>query len=162
MLLYLVRHADAVAVGEDGVTTDAERHLSPKGLRQAAKVALFLRDHAEAPDAIVSSPLLRSVQTAEQIAGVVAPGAKVTAMRELAPGTAPAAVFDAICRRKRQSIIAVGHMPDLALLSGVLLTGTACEFLDFGKAATAAFDLSTPTEPAAAKLLWFVRPRLVG
>ena len=39
MFLFFVRHADAVPVGEPGVTTDEERPLSAKGLDQARLLA---------------------------------------------------------------------------------------------------------------------------
>ena len=35
MNLYLVRHADALPVGEQGIAVDEDRPLSEEGLRQA-------------------------------------------------------------------------------------------------------------------------------
>jgi phosphohistidine phosphatase len=162
MQLYLVRHAEAVAAGEDGATTDASRHLTPKGLRQAARAASFLKEHGERPNAIVSSPLLRAVQTAEQIATHLAPEVKVAVIDELAPGHTQGSLVKALARHRCGSLVAVGHMPDMSSLAGLLATGTASDFLDFGKAAIAALEINGSPKPGAAKLLWFVRPRLMG
>ena len=42
MNLYLIRHADALALGERGITEDAARPLSPRGENQARQVGKTL------------------------------------------------------------------------------------------------------------------------
>jgi phosphohistidine phosphatase len=65
--LYLVRHADA---GDSALWTgiDAERPLSKKGRRQAKALARLLKDLRLRVDAVITSPLVRAVQTAKPIA----------------------------------------------------------------------------------------------
>ena len=65
--LTFIRHADAgdpeVWQGDDDV-----RPLSPKGERQADRLGRFLAGMGFAPDAIVTSPKLRALQTAQIVA----------------------------------------------------------------------------------------------
>ncbi len=59
MDLYLIRHADAVPLGEQGITDDAHRPLSAKGIIQTIALAASLGRMGVRLDKIVSSPLLR-------------------------------------------------------------------------------------------------------
>jgi len=82
MTLYIVRHGSAGR--RNGADPgDTERHLDPKGQRQAAMVA----DHlcAEPVDAVLSSPLPRCVQTVEPLAAAL--GLEVVVEPRLAEGT---------------------------------------------------------------------------
>ena len=58
MDLYLIRHADALALGERGITDDEQRPLSEKGEEQAAAMGRFFKARGMAFDRIVSSPLV--------------------------------------------------------------------------------------------------------
>ena len=65
MELYLIRHADALALGERGITNDEERPVSEKGETQAAAAATALQSRRIALDKLFTSPLVRARQTAE-------------------------------------------------------------------------------------------------
>ena len=65
MELYLIRHADALALGERGISEDAERPLSEKGEDQARAAAAALRKRGIELDRLYTSPLLRAHQTAD-------------------------------------------------------------------------------------------------
>lgn len=67
MPIVLVRHGEAVpATGSDG-----DRHLSAKGRMDTLSVARTLKKEGYVPTAIVSSPLVRAVQTAEILCHVL-------------------------------------------------------------------------------------------
>ncbi len=102
MRLFLVRHAEA-APGEP----DALRPLTPAG--QAAARELAGRLAAEDLAAVLSSPLLRARETAEQIARAAHLTAEVD--ERLAPGATAAGVREAVSDRG-ESVVAVGHQPD--------------------------------------------------
>ena len=61
MPILLVRHGEAVGAQGD----DASRFLTFRGRTESRKVALALRDRSIVPTQIISSPLVRAVQTAE-------------------------------------------------------------------------------------------------
>src|SRR5438093_13741629 len=67
MELFLIRHAEAVALGERGITDDALRPLTEKGEQQSQRVAEGLRRRDIQLDKLVTSPLVRARQTADII-----------------------------------------------------------------------------------------------
>ena len=72
MELYLIRHADAAPVGQNGVLDDALRPLTPKGQEQSKAVGHGLVRRGVRVPMVVASPLLRARQTAEGIAQALA------------------------------------------------------------------------------------------
>jgi phosphohistidine phosphatase SixA len=117
MRLFLVRHAEA-APGEP----DELRPLTPAG--RAVARDLGERLASEHPDAVVSSPLLRARETAEQIARA----ARLTpeADERLAPG-ATADDLQAAVADRGETVVAVGHQPDCSAIV-LALTGRERDF----------------------------------
>jgi phosphohistidine phosphatase len=114
MRLFLVRHAEA-APGDP----DELRPLTPAGRVVARDLGERLAP--EHPDAVVSSPLLRARETAEQIAR--AAGLTAEADDRLAPG-ATAEDLQAAVAERGDTVVAVGHQPDC---SAIVLTLTGRE-----------------------------------
>src|SRR3954470_17913951 len=77
--LRFLRHAHA---GDPGKWTrpDAERPLSDKGRRQAARLGRLLASIDDQPDVFITSPKVRAVQTAEGV--VTAMGARVKVVED--------------------------------------------------------------------------------
>jgi phosphohistidine phosphatase SixA len=117
MRLFLVRHAEA-APGEP----DELRPLTPAG--RAAARDLGERLASEHLDAVVSSPLLRARETAEQIAR--AAGLTPEADERLAPGATAEDIKAAIAGRG-DTVVAVGHQPDCSALL-LVLSGRELDF----------------------------------
>jgi phosphohistidine phosphatase len=113
--LYFLRHADA-GDPEGWQGDDAQRPLSPKGVSQAERMAAFLGGIGFAPDAIVSSPKLRAVQTAEIVAGVV--GQTVAVDEHLGGGFTVEALRTLLDTMQRGDgvgrVLLVGHDPDFS------------------------------------------------
>ena len=104
MRVYLVRHGQA----EPGEPDDLRR-LTEHGREQARLVAVHLDAEQARPDAVVSSPLLRARETAEEIGRAFGVAAEVD--ERLAPGATPEDVRAAVSGRG-ETVIAVGHEPD--------------------------------------------------
>jgi phosphohistidine phosphatase SixA len=117
MRLFLVRHAEA-APGEP----DELRPLTPAG--RAVARDLGERLASEHLDAVVSSPLLRARETAEQIAR--AAGLTPEADERLAPGATAEDLKAAIAGRG-DTVVAVGHQPDCSALL-LVLSGRELDF----------------------------------
>jgi phosphohistidine phosphatase len=79
-------------------------------------VAKALVEGDEAPVAIVSSPLVRSLQTAEIVAATAPPEGGVEIRRELAPGGDAVGLVTELFAAKRRRVMVVGHEPDLSML----------------------------------------------
>ncbi len=120
MDLILWRHAEA----EDGLD-DLTRALTPKGQRQAAQMAQWIKKHlpATAPATlrILVSPAVRTQQTAQAL------GWPFDTVNAFAPGATPEALLEgAIERMPLQvagQVLIVGHQPTLGTLATRLLTG---------------------------------------
>jgi phosphohistidine phosphatase SixA len=117
MRLFLVRHAEA-APGEP----DELRPLTPAGRTVAWDLGERLA--TEHLDAVVSSPLLRARETAEQIAR--AAGLTPEADERLAPG-ATADDLQAAIAGRGDTVVAVGHQPDCSAIL-LVLSGRELDF----------------------------------
>jgi phosphohistidine phosphatase len=117
MRLFVVRHAEA-APGEP----DELRPLTAAGRDTARAVAERLAPAQ--PHAVLSSPLLRARETAEQIAR--AAGVETEADERLAPGADADAVREAISERG-DTVVIVGHQPDCGEIV-LELSGRAADF----------------------------------
>jgi phosphohistidine phosphatase len=128
MKLYLVRHAEAVDrtpfLGEFG------RYLTDDGRRQFRKTAAAVARLGLDPDCLVTSPLVRAVQTAELLAQAVGFGGLVIAADELAPGFDRRGLETVMQRYvPGKQLVCVGHEPDLGELAADLLgLSSPCPF----------------------------------
>jgi len=116
MLVYLVRHGDAVL--EAAALSDESRYLSAEGRGEARGIGATLASMGVIPETILSSPLVRAVQTAELIAAACAPDRLVAVLEELAPS---GSVRAAAARLAAYSnVLAVGHEPSISGLAAAL------------------------------------------
>jgi len=160
MNLYLMRHAHALDVGEAGIKRDRDRPLSQKGTGIAREVAQFLSAHGVKLELIATSPLLRARQTADIVAGEFG-GIPVETCSGMAPSELPGDMLHWLHHCPFDSVMLVGHMPDLSDLASVLICKQPPAGLAFKKAAVCriAFD----HRPAAGHgtLEWLLPPSLI-
>jgi phosphohistidine phosphatase len=106
MDLIIWRHAEAEEEREG--LDDMERALTPRGEKQAARVAGWLDRHLPDGTRILSSPARRCEQT------VLALGRKYKVRAELSPGaTADDVLQAAQWPSAKQAVLIVGHQPVL-------------------------------------------------
>ena len=105
MRLYIVRHAEAAPGSPDEL-----RALTPQGHEQARALGQRLRDEGVAPDAVLSSPLLRARETAKELGEHLAPGATVDDVR-------------AAVANRGETVVVVGHQPDCGRIVAALTGG---------------------------------------
>jgi phosphohistidine phosphatase len=149
MDLYLIRHADALPLGEQGITEDAVRPLSDEGTAQSRALAAALTRRGIQLDALVSSPLLRAHQTAEGILnGLAQPRPGTWQCNALAPGGKRRKLGRFLRELKGNSIALVGHQPDLGRLAAWLI-GSKKAQIDFAKAGIA--HITCPEGPDKGK-----------
>lgn len=119
MVRYLVQHAEARPEEED-----AARPLSDRGLAEAARVADNLRPLRLAADSVLHSTKLRGRQTAEALSRALESPGRVEETDGLAPLDDPQ-IWEARLRKRRGSLMLVGHLPHMARLASLLLTGSS-------------------------------------
>jgi phosphohistidine phosphatase len=104
MDLIFWRHAEAEDEREG--LPDLERELTPRGVKQAARVAAWLEPQLPDNTRILCSPALRCEQT------VLPLGRKYELREDLQPGAIPVALLDAAqWPVAKQTILIVGHQP---------------------------------------------------
>jgi phosphohistidine phosphatase len=119
MKLYLIRHAPAEPRGGPG--EDAARQLSKKGRKRWARAARGLDRLGVRFDSVVHSPMLRAVDTAEEILRRCAGVSAVSARLAEAPGIELLAEISGEC------VALVGHEPWLSELAGLLVLGAPAQ-----------------------------------
>lgn len=119
MKLYVMRHGTAEDDAADG--RDESRALTMPGRERVREIADRLIALGEAPKAIVSSPLVRALQTAELVASTQGFADVVTAHSALAPGGLAIGFVHEEFEAGRRRLMVVGHEPDLSTLVGHLL-----------------------------------------
>lgn len=118
MHLVLVHHADAV-----GPEVDPQRPLSLTGRFDVERLARAAAARGVKPAVIWHSGKLRARQTAEAFLSACNPFAELKAVRGLQPSDGPA-LFREVLAEEERDLLAVGHMPSLPRILGLLTTGS--------------------------------------
>jgi len=157
--LYLVRHALAENRGESW-PDDTKRPLSEEGMARLRKQARGLSRLGVVVEVMLTSPLVRTRQTAEIVAAAFDPRPHIVNVESLAPGGSFAAVMaDLEKHGKKARIALVGHEPGIGELAARLI-GTRHP-IAFKKGAVARIDLDTLSANAPGELRWFLTPRVL-
>jgi phosphohistidine phosphatase len=116
MDLILWRHAEAELIGPQ--QDDLERRLTPKGERQARRMAEWLNQRLPESTRILVSPALRSQQTAKALER------RFKTVAALAPECdADALLAAARWPQASEPVLIVGHQPTLGIVAARLLAG---------------------------------------
>jgi phosphohistidine phosphatase len=153
MKLYLIRHGTAIARCDE--VREEDRWLTPAGRDEFRANARCLAKKGFVPDCIVTSPLVRAVQTADILAEVLDFGGEIRVSRELAPGFSVAGLFRlaSSCGAPR-SLAAVGHEPDLGEVLARLLGRD--DALPFKKGVIVALNLDPAGSGTTARFRWLI------
>jgi phosphohistidine phosphatase len=157
--LYLIRHGIAEERG-DVWPDDTKRPLTDEGIDRLQKSARALERLGVSFDVVLTSPLVRTHQTAEIVASACSPKPSVVNVEALAPGGSTAAVIAELEKHAKKTRIAiVGHEPDIGELAAKL-AGMRVD-LEFKKGAIARIDVDAlpPKEPG--QLRWFIPPKFL-
>jgi phosphohistidine phosphatase len=158
MDLYLIRHGDAVPLGEQGIEDDAERPLTEIGHKQARDVGKGLRARDIKFDKIVTSPLVRARETAEEILKAwPEPAPELIVCDDLVPDGKPKRAARFIRDVKGERVGIVGHMPQLGVMAAWLIGGNKDTQIDLAKAGVAYVTCDTPRK-GCGTLVWLVPP----
>jgi phosphohistidine phosphatase len=117
MNLILWRHAEA-----EDAEPDLARRLTPRGRKQAARVAKWLRENLPERFVVLASPAARTRETADEL------DVEYTVDRRLAPDVdvahyIAAAQWPEGPQEAAGTVVVVGHQPVLGRLASLLLSG---------------------------------------
>ena len=155
MDIYLLRHAEAEEQRPGG--SDAERELTERGHAQAQRAAQWLVAQGVQVGAILSSPLIRAVQTAQPVAEAL--GMAIVTDPRLAGMRLTAGAVRDMAREYEvgESVLLVGHEPDMSDLLRELTRGQ----VEVKKAALVLVSCARPS-PGGGTLRWLVPSKLQG
>jgi phosphohistidine phosphatase len=155
--LILLRHAKAVP--PEAAATDAERPLSPRGLRDADAAGAAIAAAGLAVSHVVVSPARRTMETAAAVVPHL--GAVTVAQRPALYMAPPRTLWQEALESGGASVLVIAHNPGLQDMATLLLDRAADRSLEaatlrahFPTSAFAAFEVSGET-------LDNVRPRLL-
>ncbi|MGH7272565.1 MAG: SixA phosphatase family protein, partial [Polyangiaceae bacterium] len=107
---------------------DADRALTAAGRERVRAVSRMLVELGEEPLGVITSPLVRAVQTAEIVAQVTLLGGRgrgdtVRVRRQLSPSGDADALMRSLASERAERVMLVGHQPDLSELVSQQLGG---------------------------------------
>lgn len=121
MIIHVVRHAEAIE--RTAEVPEEHRYLTPRGRKRFRKVAKNLRKLGIDPDVILTSPLVRAIQTADILAEWLRFKQELLIAPLLSPGFRPESLDQLLSSHSQAKEIAiVGHEPDLGLLAQALFS----------------------------------------
>ena len=154
MNVLLVRHAKAA---DPEMMADAHRPLTARGRRDALTLGETLRRAGVRLDALITSPLVRAVETAE----LLAVGLEFDEGLEVTPALAPSqpsqgVIEEVLLTHGKEDLIAVvGHEPQLGLLLRDLIGGYAP-----GLRKASAVLVEWPVKERSGRFQWVLHPDL--
>ncbi|MGH2574208.1 MAG: phosphohistidine phosphatase SixA [Ignavibacteria bacterium] len=155
MDIYLIRHGDSVELDYE-IAIDGNRYLTPQGRNKTAEAAERLKELKTEFDVILTSPLVRAVQTAEITASVLGYKGEIKTASELTPGSSFQKFLQLIKRNSSfKTIACFGHSPDVNVFcSGLLKSNAKDTKIDFKKSSVCKIDYDIKNE--SGNLIWFL------
>lgn len=143
MTLYFLRHGSAVEPGTPGIKNDAERPLTPRGIKEIREVVSWMKIKRVRPQAIFSSPHLRAIQTALLVAQGLPFSDRIKFSKALIPTASFNEFFQLLLKNKKnQRILFVGHQPALGAFVSELTHHQSVRPIDFKKGDLYLVDVS--------------------
>lgn len=157
MRVYLLRHG----IAEDGLgKPDADRAITPEGYKKLREILKALKRAGVAPTAVLASPYLRAMQTAELAVNELGYKGAIEEVGALTPDSSPRDAWAEIrVHKAQQEVLVVGHEPLFSSLTAFLLNSPSL-LVDFKKGGVVAIDLASFTAQPHGVLCWYLTPKL--
>jgi phosphohistidine phosphatase len=157
MKLYFLRHGEA-GEPEEWQGDDALRPLTDEGRRRMTREARTLERLELGVDRVISSPLVRAVQTAEIVATALRRRNRLVEDRRLGAGFGPERLAEILLEyADARDLMLVGHEPSMSATIG-RLTGATVELK---KGGLARVDIRDRTQARGGTLDWLLPPRVL-
>jgi phosphohistidine phosphatase len=160
MELYAIRHGVAQELGAKNEFNDMKRSLTAEGRTRMREAARGLAHLGVQLDLILTSPLVRAVETAEIVAEAMS--LKKDEIRQtphLRPGALADELFAEIKRHGSTSIALVGHQPDLGDVVSRLVAGSGGLSAQLKKGGVCCVTITETVPALRGDLAWLLTPR---
>ena len=154
----LLRHGIAVERDEwEG--PEADRPLTERGATRVGRVAVGLKRLDVQPTHVLSSPLIRAIETAKIVHRSLRVRSAVRIVDALLPNASPDRLLSILHDLPPEScVLCVGHEPQLGVAASVLLSGRVSASFPLKKAGACLIELSIPAKPGRGVLRWWLTP----
>ncbi len=160
MRLYLMRHGLAIDRDDPDCPPEPERFLLPKGMDRTREMARALACLGASPEALLTSPYVRAVQTGEVFCKELKLDEKsLTATDSLKPEAKPAKLAEELGKLSAEEVICFGHAPHLDDFIAYAVRAAA-PFTQLKKSGVACLEMQG-FSPAAGRLKWILTPKMV-
>ena len=160
LVLTMVRHAEAANISA-GIDSDSERPLTARGMSDALAIGRIIALLDNPPSMVITSPLLRAVQTGTAVAGNIDRSLLSSVSQDVAPGFEPRALLEQLLTLRRagvKSLLAVGHQPDIGKFITYVIAGRGTSSLGLGPGTAARLSIRFTGAHPEGILHWLVPP----
>lgn len=147
-----MRHADADADIPEGLGDDA-RALTTKARQAIANHFQALADRFGAPNLVLTSPLVRAVQTASILTITLGYEGPLRAHRSLLPDMPVGAIDGLLNDAQTETLVLVGHNPSMTAMAAHLLG-----MQNFPKPVTPGTVIALERNEGGSKLIFYASP----
>ena len=161
MNLYVLRHGLARERNGREYENDDERPLTSKGARRITRQVKGMKALGLSMDVIVTSPLVRAVQTAEIVhRGIRKPGRLVTS-GALRPLEHHGTLLDELAAEysSEDDVMVVGHEPHLSGLISVVVAGQHSPVIRLKKGSLCKLGVPRPSYGRCGWIEWYLTSR---
>ncbi len=155
-----MRHGIAAPLGVES-PDDCQRPLTRKGKERTKEAAHGLQELQVHPQRIVSSPLVRSIETAQVVHATFKMESPLVQCEHLAPGGDLGQLLLWLADREERVVLLVGHSPDLSYFASLLVSPGGEARLPFKRTGVCRIDFADALAFGEGSLYWFLPPRLL-
>jgi phosphohistidine phosphatase len=156
MDIYIVRHGVAAELDSE-IAEEGYRYLTIHGRNHCKIVAQRLKDLKVKFDCIISSPLVRAVQTAEVFAAVLKYDGEIKTAIELIGGISYNRFLQLIRRNSHHCCIGLfAHAPDVNIFSLNLSREEGSKVLQLNFKNSSVCKICFDIQTGAGKFVWFL------
>lgn len=154
----LLRHGIAVERDEwEG--PDLDRPLTEYGAKRVRQVVAGLNRLDVQPTHVLSSPLIRAIETAKIAHRLLRVRSAMHIVDELLPDAPPNRLLSILHKLPPEScVMCIGHEPQLGMTASVLLSGRVSASFPLKKAGACLIELPIQAKPGQGVLRWWLAP----
>lgn len=158
MDIYILRHAIAVPSGTPGYPDD-NRPLTEEGIEKMKKNAGGIAKLINEVDEIISSPLIRALETARITASALKHEKEIIITEHLIAGSRLTGLYNFLLKYESSgSLMLVGHEPHLGYLASNLV-GTTESVIEFKKGGICLIEIDKLPPVSPGILKWILTPK---
>jgi phosphohistidine phosphatase len=151
MKLVFVRHA--AAVDRTSEISEESRYLTPEGRAFFRKTARTMLKNSVDPSVILTSPLIRAVQTADILAETLSCCSPLVLRNELQPGFGMQELTRLLDEyHSAGELVLVGHEPDLSTIIAFLMQSS--DWFSLKKGAAVKLKINPDSLPLSTDFKW--------